>query len=55
MLNIIQKPPDFSGGLAAWQGVSDFTQGAALIFMYGLFQYNAVPSFKLLHKVIILL
>jgi hypothetical protein len=37
MLNIIQKPPDFSGGLAAWQDVSDFTQCAALIFMYGLF------------------
>ena len=34
---LTQKPPDFSGGLAACQDVSDFTRSAALIFIYGYF------------------
>ncbi|HEX7467073.1 MAG TPA: hypothetical protein VF324_00615 [Methanobacterium sp.] len=41
----MQKPPDFSRGLAACQDVSDFTQSAALIFIYGLFQKDAVSGF----------
>jgi hypothetical protein len=37
-----QKPPEFSGGFAAGQDVSDFTRSAALIFVYVLFQKESV-------------